>query len=142
LTVIPAAAPAGEVVETHRAPDPAADREDELSGLRIRQLASAKRAAYRSRSYCVVAAIVCVVAIVQLAWNGVATMRAMGFGMRAIAYVLVAALSAWGAIYFFRKAMEFDREAKQSALPEVKAEPDFAPLGDGSERWKNLEDVR
>lgn len=141
LTVIPAAT-VDAAAQPSQTEAPGDDREDELSGLRIRQLAAAKRAAYRSRSYCVVAAIVCVVAVVQLVWNGVATIRAIGFGMRAIAYLLVAATGMWGAVYFFRKAMEFDREAKQSTLPTATGEPDFAPLGDGRERWKNLEDVR
>ena len=139
LTVIPAIDGAMQPVEaepTERA------REDELSGLRIRQLAAAKRAAYRSRSYCVVAAVACVVMAVQLAWYGVSAIRAGGFGLPAIAYFFVAMLAVWGAVYFFRKAMQFDREAKQSALPAALGEPDFNALSDGSQQWKNLEDVR
>ncbi len=116
--------------------------DDELSAVRIRQLAAARRAAYRSRSYCVIAAIVCVVAAVQIAWNAIAMLRAAGFGFRPIAYVPVAALAVWGAGFFFRKAVLLDREAKQSGLPEPTAEPDFRPLSDGSQQWKNLEDVR
>ncbi|HEV2293300.1 MAG TPA: hypothetical protein VGR35_05555 [Tepidisphaeraceae bacterium] len=117
-------------------------RESELSGLRIRQLAGARRAAYRSRSYCVIGALVCVVGVVQLTWMSVRLIRATGFGWQHIAYALIALLAAWGAIYFFRKAVELDREAKQSSLPAPAAEPDFTPLSDGSQRWKSLEDVR
>jgi Flp pilus assembly protein TadB len=139
LTVIPATddlAPAAEM----QAPD--LSREDELSGLRIRQLATEKRAAYRSRSYCVVAAIGCVVAMVQLAWYGVSTFRASGFRFAGLAYLLVAIVALYGASYFFRKAMAFDREAKRSVLPETTEEPDFTALSNGSEQWKKLEDVR
>jgi hypothetical protein len=135
----------GSVEAPDDAPEaPADDRDDELSALRIRQLTTARRAAYRSRSYCVVGAIVCVVAFVQFTWNGVAELRGAGLGVRPIAYVFAAPLAAWGAFYFFRKAMAFDREAKQSVLPETPppGEPDFSTLGDGSERWKNLEDIR
>ncbi len=117
-------------------------RENELSALRIRQLAGARRAAYRARSYCVIGALVCVVAVAQLAWTGVRIIRATGFGLQPTAYVVVAILAAWGAVYFFRKAMELDREAKQSSLPQATGEPDFTPLSDGSQRWKDLEDIR
>jgi hypothetical protein len=123
-------------------PPPAPDREDELSGIRIRQLAAARRASYRARSHCVVGALVCVVAVVQLTWNGIRAIRTTGFGLRAIAYLLVAIIAAWGASYFFRKAMEFDREAKRTELPPALGEPDFGPLSDGSQQWKNLDEVR
>jgi len=124
------------------AASPPPSRDEELDGIRIRQLAAARRAAYRSRSYCVIAAIVCVVAIVQLGWNGVKLLRAGGGTLRPISYFLFAILAAWGVAHFMRKAVEFHREARQSALPEPTAPPDFSTLGDGSERWKNLEDVR
>jgi hypothetical protein len=122
----------------HSAPPPA--REDELSALRIRQFTGARRAAYRARSYCVIGALVCVVAVAQLTW--VRIVRATGFGLQPTGYVVVAILAAWGAVYFFRKAMELDREAKQSSLPEATGEPDFTPLSDGSQRWKDLKDIR
>jgi hypothetical protein len=138
LTVIPAV---GEVASVDDSP-PAQDREDELSGLRIRQLATARRAAYRSRSHCVVGALVCVVAVVQLTWNGIRSLLASGFGARPIAYLLVAGIAVWGAVFFFRKAMELDREAKRSDLPAATGEPDFTPLSDGSQQWKNLDEVR
>ena len=139
LTVIPAAAATwlegwGESWEKLS--------EHELSSLRIRNLAMEKRAAYRTRSYCVVAAIGCVVAVVQLAWYGVLSFRTVGFRFAGLAYLLVAIVALYGATYFFRKAMMFDREAKRSVLPETTAEPDFSALGDGSEQWKKLEDVR
>ena len=139
LTVIPAAE--GEVALHEHSP-PADDREDELSGLRIRQLAAARRAAYRSRSHCVVGALACVVAVVQLTWNGVRTVLASGLGARPLAYLLVAGTAVWGAVFFFRKAMELDREAKRSDLPAATGEPDFTPLSDGSQQWKNLDEVR
>ena len=139
LNVIPAAASEfGTLADS----PPADDREDELSGLRIRQLAAARRAAYRSRSHCVVGALVCVVAVVQLTWNGVRALLATGFSARPIAYLLVAGIAVWGAFFFFRKATEFDREAKRSDLPAATGEPDFTPLSDGSQQWKNLDEVR
>ena len=139
LTIIPATS--GEV-QSPREPATPTDREDELSGIRIRQLAAARRAAYRSRSHCVIGALVCVVAVVQLTWNGVRVLRAVGLGLRLSAYLLVAVIAAWGAACFFQKAMELDREAKRTELPPAAGEPDFAPLSDGSQQWKNLDEVR
>lgn len=142
LTVIPAAVDAEEAATDVAPSDAATDRDDELSALRIRQLATEKRAAYRSRSYCVIAAIGCVVAVVQLAWYGISTFRTSGFRFAGLAYFLVAIIAFYGAAYFFRKAIVFDREAKRSVLPEATQEPDFSTLSDGSEQWKKLEDVR
>jgi len=130
----------GEVTTLNYAAPPGG--EDALNAFRIRQLAAARRAAYRSRSYCVIGALVCVVAAVQLAWTGVQLLRGIGFALRPTSYLLFAILAAWAAVYFFRQAVELDREAKQSALPVPTAEPDFSQLRDGSQRWKNLEDIR
>lgn len=130
--------PATDMPETDAAPGD----ESELDGLRIRQLAAGRRAAYRSRSYCVIAAVVCAVAVVQLSWNGVLLLRATGVTLKPISYFLFAILAAWGAVFFLAKARLLHREARRSALPTTTTSPDFTPLGDGSQRWKNLEDVR
>jgi hypothetical protein len=118
------------------------DREDELSGIRIRQLAAARRASYRARSHCVVGALVCVVAGGPAHVERRARASHDGLRLRAIAYLLVAGVAAWGATYFFRKAIELDREANGATSPPVAGEPDFAPLSDGSQQWKNLDEVR
>lgn len=139
LTVIPAID--GKIDQADE-PAPSPNSDDQLSSVRIRQFAAGRRAVYRSRSYCVIGALVCVVAVVQLTWNGIALLRATGAGFRTTSYLLAAGAAGWGARYFFRKAMEMDREAKRSARPAATGEPDFAPLSDGSQRWKDLEDIR
>ena len=138
LVVIPAVEDAAEAP----ADDTTPARDDELNALRIRQLTTARRTAYRARSYCVVGALVCVVAVVQLAWTAVRLITTTDLRLRAVAYALVAIVAAWGAVYFFRKAMAFDREAKQSAQAEPMGQPDFSTLSDGSQQWRNLEDIR
>jgi hypothetical protein len=138
LVVIPAVE---HGVDAATAEDATPAHEEELNALRIRQLASARRAAYRARSYCVVGALVCVVAVVQLAWTAIGMIATTNLRFRAALYAVAAVVAAWGARYFFRKAMAFDREAKQSALPQPTGEPDFSTLSDGSQQWKNLEDV-
>jgi hypothetical protein len=57
-------------------------------------------------------------------------------------YLLFALIGAWGTIYFFRKAASLHREAKRSSLGAPEVAPDFSTLSDGSERVRNLEDIR
>jgi hypothetical protein len=120
-------------------PPPDRSRADELSGLRIRQLANARRAAYRARSYAVVAFAVCQVGAIQLVINAIAHARAGGWGQRPTWYVLLAVACEVAAVYFARQALAFHREAKRSALPEPTAPPEFGPLSDGSQQWKNFD---
>jgi hypothetical protein len=115
---------------------PAADvsdavaREDELDGVRI---AIARRAAYRARSYAIIAAAVCLVAAGQFVW----TVRAAP-----VRHAIFAAASLAGFVYFARLARRLHDETKGSILPNPTTPPDFTGLGDGGEASKKLEDVR
>jgi hypothetical protein len=113
----------------------------ELDGVRIRRLAAARRALYRQRSYCIVAAGFCAVAAGELAWTAIALFSAAGWRLRPGAYLLLAMGSTFAAIDFARRAVRLHRLAGRSALPEPAAPPDFSPLGDGSQRWRNLEEM-
>lgn len=127
------------------APDeaPADERADELDGLRIRQLSALRRGAYRARSYALIGVGACAVAGVQLLIMTVAYVRARGWGPYPTGYILGAAVAAMLAFHFGRRAMELHRETKTPApLPPAPAEPDFSPLSDGSQQWKNLDDIR
>ena len=116
--------------------------EDELSAIRIRQIAAGRRATYRARSYCIIATGVCAVATVQLAWMIVQQFRATGWKMQCTGYALFALLGVQGVFYFAVRAARLHREAKQSSLTEYTHEPDFSTLDNGSKRVQNLEDVR
>jgi hypothetical protein len=115
--------------------------EDELSAIRIRQIAAGRRATYRARSYCIIAAAVCAVATAQLAWMIVQQFRAAGWGMQCTGYALFASLGVWGVLYFLVRAARLHHEARQSSLTEFTNEPDFSTLDNGSKRVENLEDV-
>jgi hypothetical protein len=115
---------------------------DELDGLRIRQIAAARRAAYRARSYCVIGTAGCAVAAIQLAWMAVTVTRQSGLTRMAIAYAMFAIVAFCIATYFGRRAAAFHREAKASQSSSPLPPPDFTSLSDGSSRWKNLEDIR
>ena len=122
--------------------DPDAQRQDELSELRIRQLATLRRAAYRSRSHAVIAAVACAVVAVQLAMMAVREWRSAGASAWALLYVALVVPCGVGGGFFYRRAMRLNEEAKRSHLSDPEATPDFSTLGDGSDRWRNLEDVR
>lgn len=116
--------------------------EDELSAIRIRQIAAGRRATYRARSYCIIAAGVCAVATAQLVWMIVQKFRASGWGMQCTGYALFAFLGVWGVFYFAGRAARLHREATQSSLTQLTHDPDFSTLDNGSKRVQNLEDVR
>jgi len=122
--------------------DPSDLPEDELSAIRIRQIAAGRRATYRARSYCIIAAGVCAVAIAQLVWMIVQQFRAAGWGMQCTGYALFAFLGVQGAFYFAVRAVRLHREATQSSLTQLTHDPDFSTLDNGSKRVENLEDVR
>lgn len=117
-------------------------RDDELDGLKIRQIAQLRRATYRSRSYAIIAAAACAVVGVQLGIMAAGNVRQAGWGIRPIAYLLIlAGLLALGA-YFVGRARELHREASAARLPEPSAPPNFTTLSDGSQQVSNLEQIR
>ena len=117
--------------------------EDQLDHLRITQRATLRRALYRGRSYAIIAAVVCAVAGVQLAISIINAIRARTFGWTS-AYVVPLIASVIGAAYFYRRAIALHREAIESARSsdELQSTPDFSSLSDGSQRWRDLDDVR
>lgn len=118
------------------------DRADELDGLRIRQLATLRRAAYRSRSHAIVAMLVCAAAVVQAGFLLVQHLLRIGFDARLLLYAAFILAGAYGALFFYRRALALHREATQSHLDNPTTPPDFSTLSDGSQRWKNLEEIQ
>ena len=122
-------------------PPPGDDRSAELDGLRIRQLATLRRAAYRSRSHAIIALLVCAVAVVHTSILLAQHLRYFGWGWRPPVYIAVILAAMYGVTFFWRRAVALHREAKQSHLETPTTPPDFSTLSDGSQRWKNLEDL-
>lgn len=118
------------------------NRQHELDGLRIRQLARARQAATRAASYCIVAALACAVMAADLAWR--AARRYARFHELALpAFYLLAALSLIGVIpWLARRAASLRLEARRKSLPEPSIPPDFSTLSDGSHIVRNLENMR
>jgi len=125
-----------EEMESREGPD-----DDQLSALRIKQIATLRRAAYRSRSHAVVACAACAVVAVQLVWNTISDLRGGAFSIKSAGYGLFALAGIYGAVHFFGRARAYHRMARQTALHEPAEPPDLSSLSDGSQRWKNLEQV-
>jgi len=118
--------------------------DDHLNSNRIRQMASLRRAAIRSRSYSVIAVGGCVVAAADFVFFAVRRLLdhpdALGI-LIAIAYFLAAAMLLIFSRYFLRLALRFHREARGSAIPPPEQPPDFSQLQDGSQIVRSLQDM-
>ncbi len=115
-----------------------------LNSNRIRQMAALRRAAYRSRSYCLIAIGACIVAAAELVFDAIRRLRqhpALSGILIAIAYFLAAALLIVLTRHFIRLAVRFHRESKKSILSDPAVPPDFSQLQNGSQVVKNLEDL-
>jgi hypothetical protein len=120
--------------------DPPPQNPDDLDNKRIRQIAKLRRNAVRSRGYVLIGGILCAILGMQLIWNSISRFRA-DFTIVGAAYVMAAAILfalAWRA---FVRAQQLKHEAAASTLSDPKTPPDFTQLNDGSQSWKNLEDM-
>lgn len=115
--------------------------EEEISELRIRQIALERRSLYRIRSYFVIAAAACAVVAIQLAWMIIDRARAGVWDKRAVGYLLFDVLAIIATPHFIRRAVAAHREAARSRIAAPTSPPDFSTLGDGSQRSKNLENI-
>jgi hypothetical protein len=118
-------------------------RDDELDALRIRQLSALRRATYRSRSYAVIAMIVCVVAAVQAAVLLARHVMQGAFAGATVALACIVVAAAYGSWFFAHRAARLHAEATAPRLTDPPPrEPDFSQLSNGSQRWKSLEQIR
>jgi hypothetical protein len=134
--------PESDVEEPDEDPQPPDPQADELDGLRIRQLAQGRRAIYRSRSYALIAALVCLVAAVQLCLNAARRLLHHIPGIRPYAYLCFALAFLMAFLFFLRRTIELHRELNQPHPDHSPpSEPDFSPLSDGSQRWEKLDHI-
>jgi len=138
-----------ELAEDASPPDMArAVREEELDGLRIRQISTLRRAVYRTRSYFVIAGGACFVTAIQLAtmiYHRAAQTRLrmpLSDGMLLAGYVLLMLAALGGAFYFERRIVALTRELRKPTLENPENTPDFSPLSDGTQHVQNLENLR
>lgn len=118
--------------------EPGDHRSAELDGLRIRQLAAGRRATIRFRTYLVVGLIGCVVAAIQ----ALITMILAAQNKDVTRFILWAALLVLfliTTIWLYGRLRHLARQAHPSPPSSPVTPPDFGPLSNGSQHWKNLE---
>ena len=128
-------------------PDEEANANDdvgELDSLRMRHIVVIRRAAMRSRTYCIVGAGGCLIGAIKLILMTVAEVRRFGWHLRQISFVLFAVAAFFGVSYFLGRAAHWNRESRRSAADtsDDLPPPDFSTLSDGSQHARNLEDIR
>ena len=112
----------------------------ELSELRIRQVSSLRRGAYRARSWCIIAAVVCAVAAIKLVqmlvvdWRSGMTLAPIGEALAAAAAVMICG-------HFARRVGQLTREIRNSRLADPLTPPDLSTLRDGTQRFAGLDEL-
>lgn len=131
-------APATAANEIQPAPGIEAPADDELSGLKIRQISDLRRGAVRTRSWLLIVAIVCAVGAIQLIFLAVSGYRS-GLRLAPLGDLAASVLAVILCMYFSNRAVAAHHEIKKSHLEEPLAPPDFSTLSDGSQHSANLE---
>jgi 8-oxo-dGTP diphosphatase/A/G-specific adenine glycosylase len=130
----------GEAGEYGDGQEEVVDHNQELDALRIRQVARARQAAMRFRSYFLVGAGVCAVGAIDLLWRVISRLREPS--REAAFYLPAAGVLAWMGWRLSAKANRVGREAMARTAPEPTAPPDFSTLSDGSHIVRNLEKLQ
>ena len=115
---------------------------DELDGLRIRQMVHLRRAGIRSRTHAIVATLCCGVAAGEFIFKAQQQRQASGWNLTAILYLIGVFLAVFATTFFSRKAAAIHREMQVAPPPPPpEEEPHFDELSDGSQHAKHLEDM-
>ena len=114
------------------------DQSPELDGTKIRRLAAGRRAAIRLRTYLLVGIIGCLVAVLQFIVLIVLAIRSGDWPKAALWVSLDILLLIVGCLLFGR-LRRLSQQIHQPIPSHPLPPPDFGPLSDGSQHWKNLE---
>jgi len=116
---------------------------DELDGMRIRQVSTLRRAAIRGRTYLQIGGIVCFTGGVQLSLKAVQRVRYERlWDARTFAFIAFSIVCLMLAVFFYKRAVEIGRELKKPMLDEPEIPPDFSTLSDGTQHARDLEEMR
>jgi hypothetical protein len=112
--------------------------ESKLSAARVRMLSQRRRAMVRTRSF----ALIGVFGMLGLGLACVLRVSAVANWTVRGAYVLLAGFALWGAWRMWIKAGGLSKQLARSDLDEPESPPSFEGLSDGSQQWRNLEEIR
>ncbi|HEX5244440.1 MAG TPA: zf-TFIIB domain-containing protein [Tepidisphaeraceae bacterium] len=134
--------------ETTESAEPKPSSEEELSGMRIRQISVMRRAAYRTRSYYIIGLGACLVIAIELCLMIIRSIRDTHLHFRTatllafVAYCLFLVGAIAGGFFFARRLIELQQEIRQSLQKEPSAQPDFSTLRDGTQHIRELEQMQ
>lgn len=117
---------------------------DQLDAGRIRKMAALRRAAYRSRSYCLIALGGCVVGAAEFVFKAIRRWPTQGTFLGyliVLSYLVAAVVLLFLSRRLIRMMIHFHREAQQTTLTDPTTPPDFTTLQDGTQTVRNLEEM-
>jgi hypothetical protein len=118
------------------------EAEAQMDAMRVHALARGRRATIRVRSWLIVATVGCIAIAGELIRKSVVALHALGrLSSRTVIFFIFAAASLLAAAWLGRRAMAITRELAKPLLDEPETPPDFSTLSDGSQHWKNLDQM-
>jgi DNA-directed RNA polymerase subunit RPC12/RpoP len=119
------------------------DRQNAFDKLRIDNYAALRLSAIRARSLWLIGLCLAIFTEVSMLGGAIDYVRmSHRWGWWPSFELLIAVLAGRIAFFAWRRMQHFKREMDHSAIPEPDTPPDFSALGDGRDRWKDLENVR
>lgn len=117
--------------------------EDAFDKNRIALLVALRLGAIRTRSWWIIGFGISLMAIVDALRRAALYVNVLHlWGIWPTIDVIIAALAIRWGVFCRRRAHELKIELDRSKIPEPTTPPDFSTLNDGSDRWKDLENVR
>jgi hypothetical protein len=118
--------------------------EEELSALHIQKIAQQRRSAYRTHSWTLIGAALLAVGAGQMAWLAAGRARAgLLWDVRTIAFAGLVPVCLMLALNLYVKSRRILAEiAALRAAEEPTSPPAFDTLSDGSQRYRNLENLQ
>lgn len=136
---IPQVRTAGQYAIEDDLPAPPPPEEEELDPRHIRRISTARRAAYRSRSWYLIGMMLSLMGAGQLFILGGTHFYNKGFATLPAAFVMVGMILVALAYRAYLKAGDAIRDVQNTSIPEPTHPPDFTSLSDGSQYSHNLE---
>jgi hypothetical protein len=120
---------------------PEPDENVKLDRIHIERVFAVRSASMKSRRLAMIGMLCCAGAVVQSVSLLVRHAIHFGWDWWQLLYIAIAIAGSWGGAHFWQSAVKYQREAQETRLPPPTAPPDFSTLSDGSQRWKDLEQL-
>ena len=119
------------------------DREIAFDKLRIEHFTALRMGAIRARSWWLIAMCMCALIVLDMLGKVIVEISVNHhWGLWPTLRVGLAIAAGFSAKHAYQRAAQFKKEIDKSAIPEPTTPPDFSTLDNGSDRWKDLENVR